>query len=200
MPRPAAALFFLALLLPSTLPAQWRLSLVGSSARTSAHAAIDEATERIEVAPDRPSAYTLGVTRDRGAWRFGLSLRRTQSDLVLRGPETAIVTRGDLAAWGGGVEIGRLVVGGPGLPSLHAAIGANLDRWTFPVTDGDPRTVTTGTGALEASVPLSLRWTGIVRGEAGFGGSLFGPDDLPPGYGVRAGRRWGIGLGVGWRL
>lgn len=198
MPR-SSTLLLVAALLPAALSAQWRISLLGSSASTSAHASIDDASERIDVAPDRPNTIALGVSREMGVWRLGIAVHRTRSDLVLRGPETAIVTRGDLAAWGAGLEAGRRLLGGVGRPMLHAMLGVAHERWTFPVTGGDPRTLTTAHGALEASVPFSPRWSGLVRGEAALGGSLFDAEELPSGYGVRAGRQWGIGLGLGWR-
>ncbi len=193
------AAFFVLIALPASLHAQWQFSLLGSSARSTGHAHIQDATEQLEVGPDRPSMLALTASRDYGPWRFGLALHRTTSDLTLRGSETAIVTRGDLAAWGGGVEVGRRILGVGVLPNLYGVLGATRERWTFPVSGGDARTVTVGTAALEGAVPFTPHWSGIVRAEGAVSGSLFGPEELPPGYAVRAGRRLGIGLGVGWR-
>ncbi len=67
------------------------------------------------------------------------------------------------------------------------------------MTGGDPRTVVVGLLAVLGQVPVTPRWAVVVRGEGGIGGALFDADELPPGYAVRAGREWSLGVGLGWR-
>lgn len=192
-------LLLLLLALPSApLHGQWQWNLVAGSARSAGHARADADPERPEVGPDRPSTLALGVVRRLGAWQLGASLLRATADLAIRGSESAVLTRGGLTAWGAGMEIGRLVAGRTGAPTLSALAGGAIEQWRFPVSGGDPRTVVMARAALEGQVPLRAHWRGIVRWEVAVGGSLFGADELPPGYAVRAGRRWGLGLGVGW--
>lgn len=194
---PVVVLLLLALP-PVPLHGQWQLNLVAGSARSAGHARADGDPEHPEVGPDRPATLALSLVRGLGAWQVGASLNRATADLTIRGRESAVLTRGGLTAWGAGVEIGRRIAGRTGAPTLAAVAGGAIERWSFPVSGGDPRTVVMARAALEGQLPLRAHWCGIVRGEAAVGGSLFSADELPPGYAVRAGRRWGLGLGVGW--
>lgn len=198
--RPVGLLLVLPLLMHPSQPllGQWQAQLVASSARAAGHARADNDPDRPEVAPHHPVALAVTVVRPLGAWQLAGIIRRTRSDLAISGSETAVVTRGALRAWGAGVELGRRVVGTPDSPSITVGLGASVERWSFPTSGGEPRFVPMGHGALEGRVPLARHWLGIVRGEAAVGGSLFTSSDLPPDYTVRVGRRWGIGIGVGW--
>jgi hypothetical protein len=193
-------LLILPLLLPpmAPLPAQWQVQMVAGSARAAGHARADADPDRPDVAPHHPVTMALSVVRPLGRWQVAGTVRRTQSDLAIRGGETAVVTRGALRSWGAGVEFGRRIAGPQDAPHLTAALGGSVERWTFPTSGGEPRFVPVAHGALEGRVPLARHWQGIVRGEAAMSGSLFTASDLPPDYAVRSGRRWGIGLGVGW--
>ncbi len=191
-------LLLLFALSPAPLHGQWQWNLVAGSSRSAGHARADGDPEHPEVGPDRPATLTLSLVRGLGAWQIGASLNRATADLTIRGSESAVLTRGGLTAWGAGAEVGRRVAGRTGAPTLVASAGGAIERWSFPVSGGDPRTVVVARVALEGQVPLRANWRGIVRWEAAVGGSLFGADELPPGYAVRAGRRWGLGLGVGW--
>jgi hypothetical protein len=201
MSRPALrTTVLLGLLLgPTTLHAQWQWTLAISTASERGHARADDDPERPEIAPDHPATLSVGVSRSGAAWRIGLRLARTESDLAVRGLETAVVTRGTLAAWGVAVEMGRRVAGRTGAPELALLAGASLARWTFPGTGSEARILPAMHGAVEGQVPLRARWHAIVRGEVAIGGSLFREGELPLGYTTRPGQRAGIQLGVGWR-
>jgi len=198
--RPVGLLLILPLLLHPGQPlvAQWQVQLVASSARAAGHARADDDPDRPEVAPHRPVTLAVSVVRPFGTWHLAGTVRRTHSDLAIRGGETAVVTRGALRAWGAGAELGRRVVGSADSPSFVAALGGMVERWSFPTSGGEPRVVPSVYGAVEGRVPLSRQWRGIVRGEAAVSGSLFTAADLPPDYTAKAGRRWGFGIGVGW--
>lgn len=198
--RPVGLLLVLSLLMHpgESLRGQWQLQLVASSGRAAGHARADADPDRPEVAPHHPVTLGVTVVRPLGAWHLAGSVRRTHADLAISGGEAAVVTRGALRAWGAGVELGRRVVGTPSSPSVTLGLGASVERWSFPTSGGEPRFIPVGHGALEGRVPLARRWLGIVRGEAAVSGSLFTSSDLPPDYAVRVGRRWGIGIGVGW--
>lgn len=198
--RPVGLLLVLPLLLhrAEPLPGQWQVQLVAGSARAAGHARADDDPDHPEVAPHHPVTIAVTVVRPFGRWQLGATLRRSHSDLAISGGETAVVTRGALRAWGAGVELGRRVVGTADAPSAVALLGGAVERWSFPTSGGAPRVVPSVHGAVEGRVPLSRHWLGIVRGEAAVSGSLFTASDLPPDYAVRAGRRWGIGIGLGW--
>lgn len=198
--RPLGLLLVLPLLMHPAQPltGQWQMQLVASGARAAGHARAEADPDRPEVAPHHPVTLALTMVRPLGAWHLAGTVRRMHSDLAIRGGETAVVTRGALRAWGAGLELGRRVIGPADSPSVTALLGGSLERWTFPTSGGEPRFLTAVHGALEGRVPLSRHWHGIVRGEAAVSGSLFTAADLPPDYAARAGRRWGIGIGMGW--
>jgi hypothetical protein len=197
--RPVGLLLVLALLMHrEPLVGQWQVQLVGTSDRAAGHARADADPDRPEVAPHRPVTLAVSVVRPFGTWHLAGTVRRTHSDLAISGGETAVVTRGALRAWGAGAELGRRVVGSADSPSVVAALGGLVERWSFPTSGGEPRVIPSVYGAVEGRVPLTRHWQGIVRGEAAVGGSLFTASDLPADYRARAGRRWGFGIGVGW--
>lgn len=197
---PVGLLLILPFLVPPVEPlaAQWQVQLVTTSARAAGHARADNDPDRPEVVPHHPVTLALTMVRPLGRWHLAGTVRRTHSDLAISGGETAVVTRGALRAWGAGVELGRRLAGAAASPSVAAVLGGGVERWSFPTSGGEPRFLLAVHGALEGRVPLTRRWLGIVRGEAAVSGSLFTPSDLPPDYTVRAGWRWGFGLGVGW--
>ncbi len=188
------------LCLTAPLPAQREISVLGLTGNSAGHARADADPDRPTIAPDHPASWQVGITSDRGPWRVALLVRHTQADLGIRGTESAVLTRGAIRTWGVGAEVGRRVAGHADAPTLHALVGLGAARTTFPVTGGDPRSVVVGRLAFVGGVPLTSRWRAVVRGEGGIGGALFGADELPPGYAVRAGREWSIGVGLGWRL
>lgn len=199
MSRPLVLVVALSWLLAHPLAAQRELSLLGLTGNAAGHARADADPDRPTIAPDHPAAWQLGVAHDRGPWRAALLLRHAQADLAIRGTQSAVITRDAIRSWRVGVEVGPRVAGAPGGATVHLLTGIAAARTTFPVTGGDPRTVVVGLLAVLGQVPVTPRWAVVVRGEGGIGGALFDADELPPGYAVRAGREWSLGVGLGWR-
>lgn len=186
--------------LPATpLAAQRSFSLLALTGNATGHARADADPDRPAITPDHPIGWEVAVVQDHHAWRGAFRLRHAQADLAIRGSTSAVLTRAAVHSWSLGLDAGRRLAGRPDAPALHALLGVALERATFPVTGGDPRTVIVAQAALEGTVPLTPHWRVVSRGEAGRSGALFGANELPPGYAVRAGRRWNLGVGLGWR-
>lgn len=189
----------LTLLLPAALPAQFHLtSRVGIADHTGhARDVTDEDEPTFGPGVTRDASLAIGV--DRGPWRLGISVRRETADLVLAGHTSGIITRDALAAWQGGLELGRRIIGGLGAPSLHLLLGAGLTRWSFPGFDDPARNRLGGWLALDGALPLSRRFDGVLRLEILGSTSLFEEADLPEGYQSLVARRIGLSLGLRWR-
>lgn len=200
MPRLLPLIACCTMLTLPTLPlsAQRSVALVLLTGNATGHASAADDPDHPTITPDHPVTWGLSIEETHRSWRGALTVRHARADLGIRGTTSAVLTRAAIQSWGVAFEGGRRVAGSPETPTLHALLGAGLERNTFPVTGGDPRTVLATTLALEGAVPLSPRWHAVVRGEAVRTGGLFGADELPPGYAVRAGRRWALGVGVRW--
>jgi hypothetical protein len=94
--------------------------------------------------------------------------------------------------------VGSARVGGIG-PSgaVGVELGPALHLWNF---DGDVRSRIGATGALIYEWLLAGRFTGAVRVEGLLSKSWFDPGDVPPEYERRATWRYGVGLGLRYRL
>ncbi len=179
--------------------AQWRLTVLHGTAAVSGYSRDESSPDHPSFLPDRPTSDIVAIGRDLGHGRLTVELRRTSADLTLRGPGTAIVTRGALHAWGAGVEGARRLAGVAGRPTLHAGLGLLVERWDFAVDANGARWRVAGRGALEVGLPITRRWQGVVRGEVTASPSVFAAEELPGGYVRRLGWRRGMEIGVGWR-
>lgn len=99
------------------------------------------------------------------------------------------------------VELVSLIstqVGGIG-PSgaIRAALGPALHLWDF---DGEFRARVGAIGAAAYEWPVSSRFTGAVRLEGMLSPSWFNAADVPPEFERRVTWRYGVGLGLRYRL
>jgi hypothetical protein len=188
-----------ALLLPAVLSAQFHLTARAGIADHGGHARDvsdpDEPTFGPGVAGD--GAIAIGV--DRGPWRIGLVVARETPDLVLAGHSSGIITRDALAAWRGGLELGRRLVGTAGASSIHLMVGVGLTRWSFPGFEDPARNRLGGWLALDGALPLAAHIDGTLRLELMRSSSLFEDADLPEGFEPLQARRVGVSLGLRWR-
>lgn len=189
-------LLLLATLLPPRAGAQWRLSLAAGPAATTGHSRDSEDLDQPAILPDHPVNWVVGLARQRGGWRVGVDAHRLTSDLAVRGKAASVVTRGALSAWGAGVELSHLMARTAVGPTLHVGAGGVLERWAFDVTGGDARWRAAARVSLQVDLPLTGRWSALVRGEGLGGRSLFRQDELPEGYTARAGYSAALLLGV----
>jgi hypothetical protein len=196
MAMPMLLLLSALLLTPSHLPAQWRLAVATGPATTSGHSRDDLDSEHAEILPDHPATWSVGISRERGAWRLRLDGSWISSDLAIRGSTTSLVTHDALSAWGLGIEGSRRLLGPAASTSLWGGIGVIGERWSFATAGGDSRWRAALRGSLQLDVPFSSSWAALVRGEASVGSSLFSADELPEGYSRHKALRAGLLLGV----
>jgi len=193
---PVLLLLSALLLTPRHLSAQWHLALATGPATTSGHSRDDLDPEQAQILPDHPATWSVGISREQGAWRLRIDGSRITSDLAIRGSTTSLVTRDALSAWGVGLEVSHHLLGIPASPALWGGIGVIGERWSFSTAGGDSRWRAALRGSLQLDLPFSTRWAALVRGEAFVGGSLFTTDELPEGYSRHAAVRAGLLLGV----
>ena len=99
------------------------------------------------------------------------------------------------------LELASLIstrVGGIG-PSgaIRAELGPALHLWDF---DGEVRARGGAIGAAAYEWPVSARFTGAVRLEGLLSPSWFNATDVPPEFERRVTWRYGVGLGLRYRL
>jgi hypothetical protein len=193
-----SARLLLLLLLPTLLPAQMHITARFGVADHGGHAENAADADQPTFGPGTSRDGTLALGLDRGAWRLALTLRRETPDLVLVGASSGIITRNALAAWHGGAELGRRILGSRDAPQLHVLLGVGVTQWSFPGFEDPARSRLAGTLALEGALGLSGPWHGVLRLEGEAGAGLFDRDDLPEGYQPLGARRIGLSLGVRW--
>ena len=142
---------------------------------------------------------TIGLRVERGLGRFGVALKGSygKPGLTATGMGITITdkTSGQL------IELATVVavrVGGSG-PSgaVRAEIGPALHLWKF----GDDMHSGVGAlGALAYEWPVAGRFSGAIRLEGLLSKSWFEEGDLPPEYDLQLTRRYGVTLGIRYRL
>ncbi len=148
----------------------------------------------------RPGDATALGLRVSHTWRrYSVALRAAYAKpgLAVAGQNVNLTdkTTGDL------FEIGALVntrVGGIG-PSgaVRIEVGPALHLWNI---DGDVRDRVSAIGAVAYEWPVAGRFLGAVRLEGMVSRSWFDTSDVPPEFERRATWRYGVGLGLRYRL
>jgi hypothetical protein len=193
----------LALLLlagPTTLHAQWRVTLLTGTASSYGDARDDTDPTHPEIHADAPATLAVSLVRDRGPWRVGLELHHTSADLAEISGSSAVTTRSVLKAWGLAFDLTHRLAGREGAPALFVSLGAGVDRWSFDLAESSPRWRATARGALDAELPINPAWGVVIRGQATAGPSVFKAEELPEGFVQRTAARVGVVFGVARRL
>lgn len=180
------------------LAAQWRIGVEMIATR---YGGSSQDTSNSHIAsqgrPGDATAISLQIGR---TWRrYGVSLRGAYAKpgLAVAGANINLTDKntGDL------VELGALVstrVGGIG-PSgaIRLELGPALHLWNI---DGDVHDRIGALAGLAYEWPVVGRILGTVRLEGVLSRSWFDPGDVPPEYERRVTWRYGIGLGLRYRL
>jgi hypothetical protein len=177
---------------------QWRVGLEIATARYggSAH----DTSNGGGVPTFRPGDATMiGVRLERIMGRLGTALRVSMGTpgLAAYGDGLTVVDKSS----GESIEVATFVavrVGGIG-PSgaIRAEIGPALHLWNF---GDDLRSRIGALGALAYEWPVAGRFSGAIRLEGTVSGSWFEEGDLPPEYDLRVTWRYGVTLGLRYRL
>ncbi|MDX2123164.1 MAG: hypothetical protein SF070_19155 [Gemmatimonadota bacterium] len=151
----------------------------------------------VEVTPAPRIALATGLTRQAGAWEFGLELGYTSGGLRASTEDLRVEERtNDVARFRAALTVGRrLARSGPVSVVLLASPG--VDRWE---TEGiGNRTTLALRGGLVLRIPF-----GRVEFEnrllAGIGGSPFRGEDIPPGGKAESLRTFSLGAALRLRL
>jgi len=180
------------------IAAQWHIGLAVAETR---YRGSSQDTSNSHVASGgRPGdATALSVQIGRSWQRYGFALRASYAKpgLAVSGHDVTLTdkTSGDL------LEIAPLLVtrvGGIG-PSgaVKLEIGPALHLWNF---EGDIRDRVGGLGAIAYEWPIAGRFLGSVTLEAALSSSWFDQSDLPPEFERQLTWRYGVGLGLRYRL
>ena len=178
--------------------AQWH---IGLELAATGYGGSSHDTSNSHVASEgRPGDATAVTVRISRTWRrYGVALRASYAKpgLAVTGQDINLTdkTTGDL------LEIGPVLitrVGGIG-PSgaVNVEIGPALHLWNL---DGDVRDRVSCLAALAYEWPVAGRFLGSVRVEGVLARSWFDPGDVPPEFERRVTWRYGIGLGLRYRL
>ena len=181
-----------------TAVAQWTAGLELGTARFggSAH---DTANTGAPAQWRPGDATTIGLRLERRMGRLGVGLKGSYGKPGLSGAGQGLTitdrTAGEL------IEVAMLVavrVGGIG-PSgvVRAELGPALHLWKF---GDDMRSRFSALGALAYEWPVAGRFSGAIRVEGAMSKSWFEEGDLPPEYELRATWRYGVTLGLRYRL
>ncbi|HXM38412.1 MAG TPA: hypothetical protein VN908_07105 [Gemmatimonadales bacterium] len=180
------------------IAAQWHIGLelatthYGGSARDTSGGHV--------ASHGRPGDATMVGTRfGRDGRRYGIALRASYATTGLtvagRGVSVTDRTTGRLLEL---VAAFRIRVGGIG-PSgaVRAELGPALHLWDF---DGEIRSGLGAVGAAAYEWPVAGRFSSAIRLEGMLSPSWFAAADLPPEYERRVTWRYGVGLGLHYRL
>jgi len=182
----------------SPAAAQWHLGME-LTANTYRGTARDTSSTHVTPngGPGGGPAFSLLVNR---TWkRIGATLRVSYANpgFAVTSPELRVIdkTTGML------VEVTSLIstrVGGIG-PSgaVRVELGPALHLWDF---SGEYRTRLGGIGAAVYEWPVSSRFTGSVRLEGSASSSWFNATEVPPEFERHLTWRYGVGIGLRYRL
>lgn len=181
----------------SPVAAQW---YVGAEVSASRYGGSSHDTSSTHAASDgRPGDATVLHLRIGRTWRrFGIALRlgRSTPGLAVTGQHVNVTDKTS----GGLTEVAAIAstrVGGVGSSgAVRWELGPTLHLWQFE----DVRLRWGATSALAYEWLVAGRFTAAVRLEGMLSKSWFDPGDVPPEYERRATWRYGVGLGLRYRL
>lgn len=198
--RVRAALVFMAMTAAPQAPtaAQWNVGLEVSAThyRGSSQAANDSSGP----ARVRPAnATTLGVRVDRaiGRTRLGLQLTHAKVGITAAAPGVTLTDNSSGEVYEGQLLLNFRVVGIGSSGSVRMELGPSLHLWKAV---DDSRTRLGGVAAAAYEWPVTQRFSGAIRLEGMLSESWFDPGDLPPELERQVTWRYGVGLGLRYRL
>jgi hypothetical protein len=194
--RPLAVIALLVALPLGRAQGQWTIGVEAGTARYrgSAHDTSSGAGPRLHPG----DATTLGLHVDRRFGRLGVALRASAGTPGVSADGSITVSD---KSTGHLIDVATLVtvrVGGIG-PSgvVRAELGPALHLWKL---DDDKRVRLGALGALAYEWPVAGRFSGAIRAEGTVSRSWFEEGDLPPEYDLRLTWRYGVTLGLRYRL
>jgi hypothetical protein len=196
----AASLVFVAVIAAPSAPAaaQWNVGLEVSTThyRGSSQAANDSSgPTRL-----RPSnATTLGVRVDRviGRARLGLQISHATVGITAAAPGLTLTDNSTGEVYEGQLMLNFQVVGIGSSGAVRMELGPSLHHWK---AEDESRTRLGGVAAVAYEWPVAHRFSGAIRLEGIVSESWFDPGDLPSELERQVTWRYGVGLGLRYRL
>src|SRR5436309_9236663 len=154
-------------------------------------------TSGTTVGPYRPTTVELRLDRGRGFARVALALLYAKTGIAGEQPGLAVVQYDLASLWEVAPQVSfRLARFGAGV-DVRLEAGPAIQLWTV---DGDSRTrVAARTGAA-LEWPLAGSLTGPLRVSGALSGSVFNAAEPPPEVQRRPTRRFGVAVGLRYRL
>ena len=193
----AAVLVFMAVIaLPAA--AQWHVGFEISTTRYrgSSRAATDS-TGPTRIRPS--DATTVGVRVDRaiGRARLGLQASYATVGLTAAAPDLTLTDKSSGEVFEGQLLLNFQVVGIGSSGAVRMELGPSLHLWK---ADSENRSRAGAVAAGAYEWPIANRFSGAIRLEGLLSKSWFDPGDLPSALDRRVTWRYGIGLGLRYRL
>jgi hypothetical protein len=193
----AAVLVFMAVI---TVPvaAQWNVGLEINAThyRGSSRAATDSSgPTRLRPA----NATTLGVRVDRAIRRvrLGLQVSYATVGLTAAAPKLSLTDNSSGEVFEGQLLLNFQVAGIGSSGAVRMELGPSLHLWK---AESESRSRAGGVAAVAYEWPVTNRFAGAVRLEGMLSKSWFDPGDLPSELERQVTWRYGIGLGLRYRL
>lgn len=143
--------------------------------------------------PYRPTSVGIRLDRELGGARVAVGLRYAGAGLGIEGSDLSVVAKGVFDWVEVAPELGVRIASAQG-NSVFVFGGPVVDLWK--PRDTTTRTRLGGRAGLELNVPFSSRVSALVRASAAVTGSIFEPDEVPPGFERGAMSRCSVGLGL----
>jgi len=176
--RITLALALAAVPAPSGAAAQWALGADVTAARYwgGAHETSGDRSLR----PYRPTLFGVVLARPLGAASVAVHGYYGSASLALEGGDAVVAVKDALTLYGLAIEASHRLVGLGHDSSLLAGVAPMIERWNL--SDAATHVRAAVAASLALRVTFGEHWEGILRGEAGVGGSPFTDADLETGF------------------
>ncbi|MEX2157612.1 MAG: hypothetical protein WD773_12335 [Gemmatimonadales bacterium] len=177
--------------------AQWRIGLELASTNYGGSAQDTSGTGPPHAGPG--DATTIGLRLDKAFSRVGMSLRASygKAGLSFTGRGLTVTDKTSGHVLEAASLLGFQVAGIGPSGAVRAELGPALHLWKF----GDEIRARVGAvGAVAYEWPVAGRFSGAIRLEGALAKSWFDAADVPPEYERRATWRYGVTLGLRYRL
>jgi hypothetical protein len=193
----AAVLVFMAVI-AVPVAAQWNVGLEinATQYRGSSRAATDSSgPTRLRPA----NATTFGVRADRAIRRvrLGLQVSYATVGLTAAAPKLSLTDRSSGEVFEGQLLLNFQVAGIGSSGAVRMELGPSLHLWK---AESESRSRAGGVAAVAYEWPVTNRFSGAIRLEGMLSKSWFDPGDLPSELERQVTWRYGIGLGLRYRL
>jgi hypothetical protein len=142
---------------------------------------------------------TLGVRADRaiGRTRLGLQVSHAKVGITATAPGLTLTDNSTGEVYEGQLLLNFQVVGIGSSGAVRLELGPSLHLWK---AEDESRTRLGGVAAAAYEWPVAKRFSGAIRLEGILSESWFDPGDLPPELERQVTWRYGVGLGLRYRL